>query len=68
MVEFLQELAHSPVEFHHGKELAMAEGRQNPAFGNQDTNLDFRFGEKRLLQTVAMMAHKFSPSPILSIH
>jgi hypothetical protein len=33
-----------------------------------DAGFDLAFGEKRVLQIVLMVAHKFSPSRIRSIH
>ncbi len=45
----------------------MAQSRYNPAFYNLYADFRFGLGKKRALQTVLMLAYKFSLSRILSI-
>jgi hypothetical protein len=42
--------------------------RPEVLFDEADGRLNFAFGEKRALQTVVMVAYKFSPSRTRSIH
>ena len=45
----------------------MAQRRDDPPLGQLNARFDLGFGEKRALQTVAMVANKFSPSHTFSI-
>jgi len=50
------------------EELVMTKCGDDPAFHDLHATLRFSFGEKRALQIVLMVAHKFSPSRIRSTH
>jgi hypothetical protein len=45
----------------------MTQSSDDPALGDLHTDLDLGLGEKRALQTVAVVTYKFSPSHTLSI-
>jgi hypothetical protein len=49
------------------EEPSVPEGRDDPALSDLYSGLDFRLVEKRALQTVVMVAYRFSPSHTLSI-
>ncbi len=57
-----------PVEVGKAEKGVVAQSRQNPSLYYQHAGFHFGFGEKRALQTVATVTHKFSPLRIPFIH
>jgi hypothetical protein len=68
VIQPVEQFADGFVEASQLEELPMAQGCYNPALCYLNAGFGFRLGEKRVLQTVLTVAHKFSPSRIHSTH
>lgn len=67
LIEPVQQLADGAVQFGQREELAMTQSGQYLPLGDLHADLYFGIGNKRVMQTVVMVAYNFSPSRTLSI-